>query len=260
MKKKVLLMTTVAVFLLAAVIAAALNAVFTVTRVEVTWSLFSSAGEEEAVELQEKLEKAYVGKSTTFLDLDDVKSTVSAYPCFEIVSCQKSFPQKVFMEIKERKEVFALQNANGAYSMLDENGLYLYDSAENVSRLGGGNILLENFSFVTGATGEAVQGEYLLGAIEMVKAFAAELENARANILSVTYLTQQIEGVYFRFQMQEGVYIDVYSPMNNTQKKAEAALEAYLALSDSEKTYGFFDLIDLKDNPDQFTVSRHSST
>lgn len=60
MKKKVLLMTTVAVFLLAAVIAAALNAVFTVTRVEVTWSLFSSAGEEEAVELQEKDRKSVV--------------------------------------------------------------------------------------------------------------------------------------------------------------------------------------------------------
>ena len=57
MKKKVLILTGVAVALLIAVIAAALNAVFTVARVEVHFSVCSSQGEAEAVLLQGELDR-----------------------------------------------------------------------------------------------------------------------------------------------------------------------------------------------------------
>lgn len=259
MRKKVLAITAVSVVIFIAVIAAALNAVFTVTRVEVVYDVFSSSGEAEALALQDELETQCVGKSTAFLDLDDVRQTVAGYPCFELVSCKKSLPQKLLLEVRERKETFAYLRGNGVYAMLDENGLYLYDNTENVSRTGGGNIFLEGFSLTLGGTGELAEGEYLNELLAIVNVFAQTLGNVRANVVSVSLLEHRIEGAYFRLQMQEGVYIDLYTPANNTEAKAQAALEAYLALSDSEKTYGYFDLLDYNDDSSQFTVSRHTS-
>ena len=41
------------------------------------------------------------------------------------------------------------------------------------------------------------------------------------------------------------------------EEKAEAVIERYLSLSEAEKTYGFFDVIDRKGGEEGFTVSHH---
>ena len=133
MKKKVLILTGVAVALLIAVIAAALNAVFTVARVEVHFSVCSSRGEAEAVLLQSELDDAYVGRSTTFLKLEDVQETVESYPAFRVTSAEKQFPRTVVLTVEERREAFAFRRENGLYAILDEEGVYLYDSETNTT-------------------------------------------------------------------------------------------------------------------------------
>lgn len=257
MKKKVLLMTGIALVLLVAVIASAINAVFTVTKVELSASTCSDTGVTESIKLQEELNENYLGKSTTFLNLDDVKNTVFNYNCFELVSCSKQFPQKIVLQVSERKEVFAFLRENGTYAVLDGNGLYLHDSEKNSNRMGGQNILLEDFAITTSSAGVAATGEYLSEALEFIGVFIERLENARANILSVTLSEHPYEGEYFHIQMQEGVCVDVYTPSVLTRAKAEAALDTYLALSYEEKMYGYFDLMATNDNPNDFTVSRH---
>ena len=125
MKKKVLILTGVAVALLIAVIAAALNAVFTVARVEVHFSVCSSQGEAEAVLLQGELTDAYVGRSTTFLKLEEVEGVVERYPAFRVVSAEKHFPRTVYSEIarhrgKSAKNAMPSAARTGFTPILDE--------------------------------------------------------------------------------------------------------------------------------------------
>lgn len=254
MRKNVVLMTTIGLVILIAVLTAALNAVFTVTKVEVIWSVRSEEGERESVALQAELESSYLGKSTTFLKLDDVTATVAGYPSFEIVSLKKGYPQRLLLEISERKELFAFLQENGSYGILDTQGSYLYDRETSENRAGGSNILLEGFSFSV-KDGE-VTGEYLAELVAIANVFAQDYDNIRANIVSVTLLSHYMGYDYFRVRMQEGVYFDVYTPKNNTALKAAAALEKYASLSYEERLYGYFDLIDLE-NTEEFTVSEH---
>lgn len=253
MKKKVVLMTAIGLVILIAVIAAALNAMFTVTRVEINWFTYSDEGESEAFALQKKLEDRFVGKSTTFLKSEDVKSAVEEYPCFEAVSVKKSYPQKIVLEVTERREVFAFRRENGAYAILDGDGRYLYDRSENVSRTGGENVLLEGFTLSAGAFGETVAGEYFAETVLFMNAFSDYYDN----VLSVSLLTHRIGGDYFRIRMCEGVYFDLYTPKNNTAAKAAAALEKYASLSYEERLCGCVDLIDYAGDPSKFTVSQY---
>lgn len=257
MKKKVVLMTVIGLIILIAVVAAALNAVFTVTKVEVNWSVCSDEGEAEAVSLQKDLEESCLGKSTTFLKLEDVRTTVNRYPYFELTSAKKSYPQKIVLSVTERKEVFSFRRENGLYAVLDANGSFLYDKETNANRTGGENILLDGFQLSANATGDAASGKYMKEILTLSSVFAGEFDNIRANIVSVTLLNHYMEGDYFRVQMQEGVYFDLYTPENNTENKAIAAMEKYVSLSYEEKLYGYFDLMDRLDNPDEFTVGQH---
>ena len=259
MKKKVVLMTTFGLVILIAVIAAALNALFTVTKIDVRFETCSTEGASEAVSLQSKLDEEFLGRSTTFLDLEDIKLAVREYPSFELVSVEKDYPQTVLVQLAERKEVFAYQKENGVYAVFDGNGIYLYDKESNVSRLGGKNVLLDGFTIETMTAGEQVTGEYIPEVLSLTSVFIKELDNVRANIVSIQLLEHRMEGLYFRLQMTEGVYIDVYTPKNHTAEKAEAILAAYRTLSYEEKLYGYFDVMDHVDG-EHFTVSRHYDT
>lgn len=255
MKKKVLILTGVAGALLIAVIAAALNAVFTVARVEVHFSTCSQQGETEAVLLQNELDSAYVGKSTTFLKLEDVEESVERYPAFRVVSAEKHFPRTVVLTVEERRETYAFRRGNGLFAILDEEGVYLYDSEQNVNRRGGENILLEGFVLSADSAGSTVTGEYAEELLAMGRVFIDALGDARANVLSVTLSSEYDMGSYFLLQMQEGVTVQIFTPETHTEEKAQAVLEKYLSLSETERTYGFFDVIDTIDGG--FTVSNH---
>ena len=265
MKKKVLILTGVAVALLIAVVAAALNAVFTVAHVEVLFSVCSSQGEAEAVLLQGELDDAYVGRSTTFLKLEEVEAAVERYPAFRVVSSEKRFPRTVVLSVEERREAYAFRRENGIFAILDEEGVYLYDSERNVNRRGGENILLEGFAFSAERAGEKVSGGHAEELFAMFSVFFQKLGDARANIVSVTLSSEYEMGDYFFLEMREGVTVDIFTPGNYTEEKAEAVIEKYLSLSEAEKTYGYFDVVDKGDTDDTddtddgrlFTVSQH---
>ena len=261
MKKKVLILTGVAVALLIAVIAAALNAVFTVARVEVHFSVCSSQGEAEAVLLQGELTDAYVGRSTTFLKLEEVEGAVERYPAFRVVSAEKHFPRTVSLTVEERKECYAFRRENGLYAILDEEGVYLYDREQNVNRRGGENILLNGFALLAGEAGTKVSGEYAQELVSMLSVFTEALGDARANVVSVTLSTEYELGAYFLLAMREGVTVQIFTPENHTEEKAEAVIEKYLSLSETEKTHGYFDVVNYDGDgdgvDDGFTVSDH---
>lgn len=258
MKKKALLMTAVALILLAAVAAAALNAVFTVTDVVVNYAPVSQEGVEESYAVQKMLDEKFVGKSSTFLDPEDVKASLSEYSSFIVKEVKKLLPRTVSVTLEERREAFAFARGDGRFAVLDENGVYLYDREENSNRRTGENILLENFDFSAMEKGKPSGDGYLKAAIDFAGVFMEKLDDARANVVSISLrrTDNEIAGAYLlRVKMREGVVIDVFSPENFAREKAEKALEKYLSLTDGQRLYGFFDVVDRVDGG--FSVSGH---
>lgn len=264
MKKKYLLATAIGLVLLGAVIGAALNAVFTVTDVKVNFTVLSEQGAEDAVVLQEKLEDLFIGKSTTFVKLEEMDPVMAAYPAFKLEKAEKEFPRTVTVAVTERKEAFAFRRAdNGLFAVLDEEGRYLYDKSTNENRRKGENILFDGFVFADTQPGEVVRGDFFEAALAFADVFWDELGDARANIESISLIDtgNPVEkDCFLRIRMREGVCMEVYDPKSYTTEKAEDMLRKYLSLTDAQRMYGFFDVMDLLDPSDAerpYTVSEH---
>lgn len=258
MKKKALFMTAVALILLGAVVAAALNAVFTVTDILVNYEPVSREGIEDSYSVQQMLDEKFIGKSTTFLDLEDVKASLADYPSFVVKDVKKEFPRTILVTLAERREAFAYRLADGRYAVLDEEGRYLYEKDENQNRRTGENILLENFDFTFSEDEKLPTDGYLKAAIDFAGVFIDRLEDARANVVSLLLrkTDNEIAGAYLlRVKMREGLIVDVFAPENFAREKAEKVLEKYLSLTDEQRLYGFFDVVDRLDGG--FSVSEH---
>lgn len=240
MKKKVILSTIVSFLLLFAVVAVGLNAIFTVTVVNADFCVYSEDGRGEAEALKADLDK-FVGKSSTFLKIEDVEKTVRSYPAFRVTQVRKKYPEAVEVSVCERKETYAFKTENG-FSLLDENGCYLYDKKENTNRLGGGNILLEGFEFSVSER-EFVTGEHAQTLFEAFGAFSEKLTEIRANVTGAAFVKASSSTSYFRFYMREGVAIDLYGADRMVKEKAQAAAEKYLSLSDLERTEGVISVV-----------------
>lgn len=245
MKKRVIVSTIVSFVLLLAVIAAGINAVFTVTDMRVDFCVYSDDGRTEAAELKEKLD-AYVGKSSTFLDLTAVERTVEEYPNFRAERVEKIYPSVVSLAVSERKETYAVSLESG-YAILDERGNYLYDKAENVCRLGGKNILLEGFRF-TFSVRERAEGDYAEELFTTFSVFADALQEVRANVVRARVERLGSESStrnhFFYLYMSEGVAIRIKNPAELTREKAEAAVSEYLNLTDVQRVGGAIDVVD----------------
>lgn len=242
MKKKVILSTIISFVLLFAVVAAGLNAIFTVTVVQSDFSVYSDDARAETEELKKKLDK-FVGKSSTFLDLKDVEKTVEEVPAFCVTQIKKKYPEALVVSVRERKETYAFA-VNGGYALLDEEGYYLYEKEENINRLDKKeNILLEGFDF-TVSDREFVKGEYAEALFQMFGVFEAALTEIRANVTAASFIKASSSIAYFQIRMREGVVINLYAPAQMTSEKAQAAVEKYLSLTDSQRVEGTISVVD----------------
>ena len=240
MKKRVILTTVCAAVLFLAAVGAGLNAVFTVTSVQASFSALSETGIKEAKELQKELD-GFVGKSTTFLDTEEIRATVEKYPCFKIEGkIEKRFPQTIVLNVAEREEVFAVwSEERGKYAVLDADGIYLYDKDDASNRLGGQNIVLTGFSLEL-RKGEAAQGEIFSEFLAVFREFESKLGGVRRNLASVQFgkPSSQASYDYFSLSMQEGVAVFIDRPSSKAQEKAQKAIGLYFSLDERERTYG----------------------
>ena len=239
--KKALIMTSIAFVLLLAVVAAGLNVIFTVSYIEASFSTLSEQGEAEAQSLKGELD-GFVGKSMTFLKLDEVEKTVEKYPSFRIESVKKKFPKTVEISIQERRELFAYQLNDGKYAMIDSEGMCVRLSDDNISRTGGENVLLKNFTLPL-EVGQKVEEAYFDALLNAFAGFENYIADVRANVREVTLKIGGSENNplthLFEIEMQEGVIVELYNPLSRAEEKAKAAMEKYNELGDIEKMYGY---------------------
>ncbi len=255
-RTKVILSTLLALLLLAATIAAGLNAVFTVTYIRTDFATFSAEGNRDAAQLSEELDK-FVGKSTTFLDLDKVRETVEKYPHFVIEHIGKKFPSTVELSLSERREEYAFEK-DGKYAFLDAEGKFLTEGNPDLTnRAGGQNILLTGFSLSILPGGE-VEGRYFPELLTVMETFKRSLPGIRANVLSVELDlgTTDLKNVIFRIRMKEGVMIVIHAPSRFPAEKAAMAISDYLALKDEERLFGLITAYETVDGELRSAYSR----
>ncbi len=244
MKKKSILAITVSVLLILAAVAAGLNAVYTVLSVTTRFSVRSDAGREECRILQERLD-GYSGKSILFLDLEDICAEVEKFPCLKVEEVKKNYPRTVELRVSERLERYAVERTDAEgkafYSVLDADGIYLYDREKNENRLDGApNILLNGFGEMVFAAGERTSGAYVEELLASVAGFRDGDVNVRLNLVSVTFEKGASDSstTKFTFRMQEGTRIEVNNLTALIAEKTEAAFQRYLTLEDEDKMFG----------------------
>lgn len=238
MKARVLLTTLISFLLLCAVVAAGLNAVFTVTSVEAEFSILSAEGEKEAKELKEKLD-GFIGKSSTFLDEEEVRDIIASYPCMKAERVEKKYPSTLGVTVSERRETFSVMTEHG-YAVLSDDGTCLYYKDSLINRIGGENILLDGFSFSI-AQGEALSDENFNTVLTAYGVLCEVLKEPRANVVSIAYRGGLVFDT-FVVAMREGIRIEIVSPAELTAEKMRQALldenEGYLVRSDGERLCG----------------------
>ena len=97
-----------------------------IKKVDVNYSV--SADANNASEVQKSFDK-FLDKNLMFLDLDNVRNSISNQPYMEIVSIEKKYPNVLKINIKERKETYRLKDGEKTY-ILDEKGIVLNDTGE----------------------------------------------------------------------------------------------------------------------------------
>ena len=134
--KKIYVILIVALFLIA--VLSCCYFTFNISKVEISYSINEEADISDiTADLNE-----YKGKNLIFFDLDEISSTLKQYEYFELVSVSKSYPSTIKIEIKERREVFAIKN-DGQVFVVSENGyifnVYDKDYFEQNNKLEGQN-------------------------------------------------------------------------------------------------------------------------
>ena len=232
MKKRVILTTLAALLLLFATVAAGLSAVYTVTGVRAQFHVFSAEGRAEAAKLEEELQ-SFVGKSSAFLDLDDVVGKVESYPSFCVKTIRKKLPQRIELTIAERREAFALEK-DGTFAVYDEEGKFLFEREENVTREGDEGIVAQGFTEDDG---------YFEELFSVYGVFREEFGQVRANVLSFRLERDELSpnldlATLLVIGMREGVKLRIVAPASLLRQKTEAALARYRTLTDAQRLYG----------------------
>ena len=228
MKRRSILTTIIAFLLLAAVIAAGINAIFTITYVQATFRTYTERGAAAAESLKEEL-NGFLNKSSTFLDLSEVRAVVEEDPRFEVVEIRKDYPETLVVEVTERREAFAVAAGDGTYHVLDEVGNVLgsVSSAE-------GYILLEGFTLTV--ENAKADGAHFDEVLAVYGAMQKHLGEVRANVISVA-LEAPAEGwTLFRIRMREGAQIVLLNPAERAGEMAEAATKVYLGTEGDDWT------------------------
>lgn len=245
MRKKIsVIILTALVFFAGAVLG--VSSVYRVDEVTVEAKVVSVEAEAEAEELKLRLYKAYRKDSTLFADKKEAEKLVEEFPYFYMTKFEKSYPNRLVIEITEDAEVYAAPCNDGTenYYILSRDGEILGVRESSANRFDGSpNVLMEGLT-VTTQDGRTLTGDDLFPALlDFCGNIDRELGGIRSNVLSAAVQVRNPETVVC-FSMREGVKIYVRNPSVLTSEKAEKAVAMYLALQDAQRLNGCIVLSD----------------
>lgn len=242
-KRRIFLNLIVAAAFLIVVIVAFFS-VFSLAEVRVRFVLGENGGAYEG-EIRETLE-AHRGESLLFLDTEEIRKELAAYPYFEVKKLEKSYPNGLKVELSERREMFLFESGGASY-ILDGDGFILAEGGqkEGLIRL----------------TAKTFAEDDVDGAHEDIAVLSAEVGSTLSledgGLLSLVYqmseladYTDTIEEIEVRygeiggevlmdevvFHMRTGVEIWVSFALDAGMDKMALALQAFNAGTDYQKS------------------------
>lgn len=236
-KKIIVVILTVLLFISAACLG--VTTVFRVKGVAVEASMVSKAAEEEAMEIKLLLEEAYMREGTLFLDDTAAKEIVKKYPYFRITAFEKAYPDRIVIKIAEDAEVYAVQGAENGYYLLNAQGEILGVREDYANRFDEQPNLLIKGVEVHSQDGKSLSGDECYSAmLALLKKMDGLLDGVRRNATEAEVIRRSPETIV-RVQMREGVELCIVNPQEQTEKKAEMAINKYLSLTDAQRLGGY---------------------
>ena len=228
MKKGRLYTTLIATaFFIATVLSAFV--LFSVNSVDITFHSNSGNIEEIVQDLSR-----FEGKSLLFLDVNDVKISADQFPDFYISKVEKSYPNVLKVEVKERRGVFAIE-VDGNLVLVDEDGMCIRNISEDQINRDVVIINLDGIDVVKSQLGyklETSDDQFVYTVFDMAKAI--NLTDCIKSI-SVVSATLKKDAV---FNTYSGVSIEVVNAIDDGINKIVNAYTVYDEQADDyQKTF-----------------------
>ena len=240
-KKKIwVFVLTLLMFLSVAVLG--VSTVYRVNEVTLYAPVVSEEAQLEAKVLQSKLFDAYEQDSTLFADDEKAKAVIDEFPYFHLTKFEKAYPNRIVIEVQEQAEVFAVPTLdNTGYYILGETSTVLGVRETCENRSDGVQLVLITGLRATGEKGKPLDNDDCLDSLFTVLGqMHQRLGGIRRNLRSVEVqrpATDERQTIFVCTTV-EGVKLYIRNPNENTMEKANAAIDAYFALSDAERLTG----------------------
>ncbi|MBR2442550.1 MAG: FtsQ-type POTRA domain-containing protein [Clostridia bacterium] len=238
MQKKVwVILLTALIFLSVSILG--ISAACRVEQVNLNTSLVTAEARTQAEKLQARLNEAYDKDSLFFADDEKAKDILKEFPYFHIVSFEKSYPNRLIINVVEGAEVYALEKQAGEeYYILGADGTVLDIRSTFVNELNGEeNVVIKGLN-VSAENGEIPTGDgYFSSVLNLCEEISSALGGIRRNVTMVEVFARGPEPI-FVVTMREGVKLYIGAPDVLTKEKVQKALGAYMGLSNQEKTFG----------------------
>ena len=240
-EKKIYLILIVVLFFIA--VLSCFYFTFNISKVEISFSVNEQA---ELDEITEELNEIK-GKNLICFDEEEIVSKVKEFEYFELISVSKSYPATVRIEIKERREIFAIKD-NGQVFVVSENGyifnVYEQSYFEQNNTLKLIDLELEGITIFSEEKGDYLKTDnpvFMSSVFEMAKKI--ELTDCVKSIEAVS----AVEKKNVVFKTFTGVEIVVYDSDDEGLRKIADQFDKYEGLSDYQKAYGYIYITKLAD-------------
>jgi len=239
LKKSLIIILTVLIFASTCILG--VSTVYRVTAVTLDASVVSAAAQEEAKDLQARLESAYYKKSIFSVDETEAQSVFADFPYFRIASFQKEYPNRIVITVSEDAEVFAVSTEENMYYILGIDGTVLEYRETSSNRLDNAENILVKGITAQGVKGEILQGgNYFSALLTFCQKANEMLDGIRRNVVSIEVMqkTSLAEETILLITLREGIKMYIGNPLSQSREKAETAFGKYLSLSAEERLTG----------------------
>ena len=139
--------------------------ILTVQKIDVDYKVLSYSNanveisKQNSEYIQESLNK-YVGNSIVFLNIEQMKKTISEHPLIQLVSIDKQYPNRVKVVLQERREVYrVIDEKNNKTYILDDSGYVLSSDGSSFQGRPLIGLSFENISITFAEVGKIIQIE-----------------------------------------------------------------------------------------------------
>lgn len=228
--KKLLVIALAAIFGLTVLLSFAF--IFSIKQVKAEYSVDNAT---DVTKLEKSL-NTFVGKNLLFLDVEEIKTELSKYPYFEVSNIEKNYPNVINLKIKERREVYCIEQNQFIY-ILDQTGFVLNKiSVEDFAEVGEDRILLEvqgvdNLKLTVGKKITSDQNSLFVSVFDMAKAI-----NLTDCINKISIINQK-EFERVELCTDTGVKIEIWKPEVLGVEKITKAIAFYDVADDYLKAF-----------------------